>query len=175
MTQTLKTFARVLQLLVLVSALFDARLAAQEIPKELQPPANEHAILQVHGDGNQIYACKADGSKFSWSLKEPEAQLAAPDGKAFGKHFAGPTWQASDGSQITGKAVAMASAPSSDAIPWLLLTVTSRSGDGALSRVTSIQRIRTRGGKSPDSGCAAASAGAEVRVPYSADYIFFAP
>jgi hypothetical protein len=44
-----------------------------------------------------------------------------------------------------------------------------------LSRATSIQRLNTKGGKAPASGCDAAHAGQEVRVPYSADYLFYAP
>ena len=46
---------------------------------------------------------------------------------------------------------------------------------GVLTQVTSIQRINTKGGKAPASGCDAGHAGQEVRVPYSADYLFFAP
>jgi hypothetical protein len=42
-------------------------------------------------------------------------------------------------------------------------------------KVSSVQRINTKGGKAPASGCDAARAGQEVRVPYSADYRFFAP
>ena len=147
---------------------------AQEVPQELQPPAGEHSILQVHAKGDQIYTCKADGDRFAWTLKGPDAQLFDKDGKLFGKHFEGPTWKANDGSQVTGKAVGMAS-PDSNSIPWLLVTVVSHSGEGVLSRVTSIQRIHTQGGKAPNSGCAASTAGVETRADYAADYVFFAP
>ena len=71
----------------------------------------------------------------------------------------------------------MANAPSPDAdsIPWLLVTAASHSGEGVLARVTSIQRINTKGGKALASGCDAAHAGQEERAPYSADYVFFVP
>jgi hypothetical protein len=39
--------------------------------------------------------------------------------------------------------------------------------------VTSIQRLNTKGGKAPASGCDAAHTDQELRVPYSADYAFF--
>jgi hypothetical protein len=149
--------------------------SAQSVPKELQPPGGEQLLLQVHGKGDQVYVCKADGGQAGWMLKGPDAQLFDQSGKPLGKHFTGPSWQANDGSAVTGKAVANAPSPEADSVPWLLLTVISRSGDGVLSRATSIQRINTKGGKAPASGCDAAHAGQETRASYSADYIFFAP
>jgi hypothetical protein len=155
--------------------LFPISTNAQQVPKELQPPANEQSILQVHAKGDQIYTCKTEGAQFSWTLKAPEAQLIDKSGKPFGKHFAGPSWEANDGSGVTGKAVANMPSTDADSIAWLLVTVVSHSGEGVLARVTSIQRVNTRGGKAPASGCDAAHADMEVRVPYSADYRFFAP
>jgi len=155
--------------------LFSLCANAQQIPRELQPPANEHFLLQVHAVGNQIYTCKADGAQFTWVLKAPEAQLTDTIGKPFGKHFDGPSWEANDGSRISGKAVANAPSPDADSIPWLLVTVVSRSHDGVLARVTSVQRVNTNGGKASASGCDAAHVGQEQRAPYSADYRFFVP
>jgi Protein of unknown function (DUF3455) len=153
---------------------FSVSIWAQETPKELQSPANEQILLKVHAKGDQIYICKSDGAQFVWTLKGPDAQLFDKDGKPFGKHFAGPSWQANDGSRVTGKAVANAPSPDADSVPWLLLTVVGRSGDGVLAHATSIQRINTKGGKASASGCDAAHTGMEIRAPYSADYLFFA-
>jgi hypothetical protein len=149
--------------------------SARQLPKELKPPAHERVLLQVHAKGDQIYSCKADGAVFAWTLNAPDAQLMDKSGKPFGKHSAGPSWEANDGSRITGKAVANAPAPASESIPWLLVSVVSRSGEGVLTRVTSVQRVNTKGGKAPAYGCDGAHVGHEVRVPYSADYVFFAP
>jgi len=107
------------------------------------------------------------------TLKAHEAQLYSKGGKSFGKHFAGPSWKANDGSQITGRAVGNMPSPDTSSIPWLLVTVVSRSGAGVLAGVTSIQRLNTQGGKPPASGCDAAHVGRELRVRYSADYVFF--
>jgi hypothetical protein len=148
---------------------------AQEIPAQLKAPAGEELLLRVHAKGDQIYACKGDGGKFAWALKAPDAQLFDKDGKVFGKHFAGPSWEASDGSRVTGKAIANVPSPDASAIPWLLVNVLTHEGSGALSRVTSIQRIDTKGGKAPETGCDAAHAGQEVRSAYTADYLFYAP
>lgn len=150
-------------------------LTAQEIPPQLQPPANEQLFLQLHAKGDQIYTCKSETSQSAWALRAPDAQLFDKSEKLFGKHFAGPSWEANDGSRVTGKAIANSPSPDPDSIPWLLVTIVSHDGAGALSRATSIQRIRTKGGKAPASSCDASRAGEEVRVPYSADYLFYAP
>jgi hypothetical protein len=74
-----------------------------------------------------------------------------------------------------GKAAANVPSPNADSIPWLLVKVVSHEGKGLLTPVTSIQRINTKGGKAPAFGCDVGHAGQEVRVPYSAEYLFFAP
>ena len=160
---------------IVLSTFLSFSSAAQTVPRQLQPPGNEQLVFRLHGKGDQIYACKIDGAKGTWVLKAPEAQLFVEDGKLFGKHFAGPSWQANDGSRITGKAVANAPSPDPDSIPWLLVNVVSHEGNGLLSRITTVQRLNTKGGKAPASGCDAGHAGLEVRAAYSADYLFYAP
>jgi hypothetical protein len=155
--------------------LLGAAAWGQQVPAEIQTAADEQLVVRVHAKGDQIYSCKTEGAQAGWTLKTPEAQLFDKDGKAFGKHFAGPSWEASDGSRVVGKAASNVASPDAESIPWLLVKVVSHAGDGVLARVTSIQRINTRGGKAPASGCDAGHAGQEVRVPYSADYLFFAP
>ncbi len=162
-------------LFVTASSVLSFSTSAQQIPPQLQPPAGEQLLLQVHAKGDQVYICKEGATEFSWALKAPDAQLFDKDGKPFGKHFAGPSWQTNDGSLVTGKAVANVPSPDADSIPWLLVNVVSHEGRGVLSRVTSIQRLNTKGGKPPASGCDSASSGHEVRAPYSADYLFYAP
>ncbi len=162
-------------LLAAASAGLSSLCAAQQPPPQLQPSANEQLLLQVHAKGDQIYVCKSDVAQFTWTLKAPDAQLFDKDGKPFGKHFAGPSWEANDGSRVTGKAVANAPSPDADSIPWLLVNVISHDGSGVLSRATTSQRLNTKGGKAPATGCDAAHLGQELRVPYSADYVFYAP
>jgi len=99
--------------------------------------------------------------------------LSDERGKTIGRHFAGPTWELTDKSAVTGKVLARADSPDKDSIPWLLLAVVDHSGNGLLSHVTHIQRLNTKGGKASGSGCDAAHAEAETRVAYSADYLFY--
>lgn len=165
-----------LSVVFLLSGVFSLSANAQQAPKELQPPAGETVVAKVHAKGDQVYVCMPDGGQFTWALKGPDAQLFDESGKPFGRHSVGPSWEANDRSRVTGKAIANAPSPDADSVPWLLLTVVNRSGDGILFRVTSIQRINTKGGKAPAaSSCDAAHAGQESRAAYSADYVFFAP
>src|SRR6266481_5297658 len=113
--------------------------------------------------------------KLSWVLKAPEAELTDASGKVIGTHYAGPSWKHRDGSEVKGKLVSRVDAPETDAIPWLLLTAAGHSGNGVLSQVTTIQRIQTKGGQAPKTGCDQEHTGAEVKIPYSADYYFYAP
>jgi hypothetical protein len=134
-------------------------------------------VLQADASGSQIYVCSpgADG-KSQWTLKAPEADLRDRKGILIGHHYAGPTWKHNDGSEVTGKLVARVDSPDSDSIPWLLLTVTSHSGDGVLAHVTSIQRIHTKGGQPPPAaGCNGLKQNVEVKSGYTADYYFYAP
>ena len=147
-----------------------------EVPDAIRQPAGEELLLVAHASGSQIYTCQtgADG-KFAWILKAPEAELKDGNGKVIGSHFAGPAWKMTDGSQVTGKASAHGDSPESDSIPWLLVNVVSHSGDGVLSKVTTIQRVHTHGGKAPAEGCDGTHSDAEMKRGYTADYYFYAP
>ena len=148
-----------------------------DVPDKIKAPAGEQVVLLAHATGSQIYVCHpaADGSP-GWILKAPEAELHDEKGAIIGHHSAGPSWKANDGSEVTGKAVGRANSPDADAIPWLLLTATGHSGEGVLSRVTSIQRINTKGGKPPlTTECNASKQDLEVKSSYTADYYFYAP
>ena len=147
-----------------------------DVPDKIKPPAGEELVWQAHASGSQIYVCQvgADG-KYAWTLKAPEAELRDQQGAIVGRHFAGPSWKHNDGSEIKGKAVARVDAPDSDSIPWLLVTVTDHPGNGVLSRVTSIQRVHTKGGQPPlASDCSASKQNSEVKSSYTADYYFYA-
>jgi hypothetical protein len=174
MSKTIREIASA-TLLAAAGAALPLSVAAQQVPQQIQAPAGERLLLQVHAKGDQMYTCKGDAGQFAWTLKAPEAQLFDKDGKLFGKHFAGPSWESSDGSRVTGKAVANVPSPDGDSIPWLLVNIVSHEGKGVLSNATTIQRLNTKGGKAPASGCDASHMGQEVRVPYSADYLFYAP
>ncbi len=168
-------FATILVLLAMKPAAAQ-QLTRPDVPDKLAPPATEKLILQTHATGDQIYVCQSGpDQKLAWVLKAPDAQLFNAQNKLIAKHFAGPTWKHSDGSEVVGKASARLDSPDANAIPWLLLTATSHTSDGVFSKVTFIQRLHTKGGQPPQSGCDDAHRNAETKSAYSADYYFYAP
>lgn len=147
------------------------------VPDSLAVPATQTLLLGTRGSGVQIYDCKPsreDPYRFEWVLRAPEADLFDAAGTRVGKHYAGPTWEANDGSKVVGEVKAHDDGPDANAIPWLLMTAKPTSGAGVLARTASVQRLQTVGGKPPAGGCSEARAGAEARVPYSAMYYFYA-
>jgi hypothetical protein len=166
---------------VIVGLLWLSGAAAQKInppkvPDPIQAHPGEWVALVAHASGSQIYACRAgaDG-KFAWTLKAPDAELKDGDGKVIGSHFAGPSWKLNDGSQVTGKAAAHVDSDDPNSIQWLRVDVVSHSGEGLLSKVTTIQRVNTHGGKPPAGGCDESHRDAETKSLYTADYYFYAP
>jgi Protein of unknown function (DUF3455) len=159
-----------------LAALSQAQSPA-DVPANLQPPAGEKLILRAHASGWQIYTCGTDpDGKPKWTLKAPDAQLHDENGKVIAHHFAGPTWKSTDGSEVTGKALAHVDSPDPKSVPWLLLTATGHSGSGVLANVMFIQRLHTKGGQPPAATeCEASKANTEARRSYTADYYFYAP
>ncbi|MEY9111114.1 hypothetical protein ABH999_007310 [Bradyrhizobium yuanmingense] len=80
-------------------------------------------------------------------------------------HYAGPNWELADGSAVTGKAAGNAPGATAADIPWLKLDVTSHRGSGALTPVTTVQRINTHGGKLDVPATRPASSGARPTPP----------
>jgi hypothetical protein len=163
-------------LLVTTGCVHDRATGDMGIPTALRVPPDQVLTLAARGAGFQIYECaasNANGTAFAWTLKAPEAQLRYEVGKELGKHYAGPTWEANDGSKVVGELVARSPGPDPSAIPWLLLRAKQTEGTGLFGAVKWIQRLHTAGGKAPTTGCSAGYAGTEARVAYSADYYFY--
>jgi hypothetical protein len=157
---------------LLVAALAASGVAAQSASAAGidVPPGNE-LFQSVHAVGFQIYTCNSTGT--GWTFKAPDARLFDDGGEFFGTHFAGPTWQANDGSTVKGARDASAPSPNPNSIPLLLLhAVTTTIGpDGnTLTPTTFIQRLNTNGGLAPSVPCAANTSGSS---PYTADYAFY--
>jgi hypothetical protein len=99
--------------------------------------------------------------------------------------FGNPTWQSSlDSSKVWGQplhsilAGSDESCPNTGAIACLLLqAVGSQPGPAGgtyLTQTTFIQRLNTKGGSAPDTGCSVpGDVGKQTLVPYTADYYFF--
>lgn len=143
------------------------------VPEAVNPPADATLELAWPANGVQVYACTQPkpSDAPSWTLEGPHALLTAGN-TVTAIHFAGPTWQGLDGSQVKGAKLAAADAPDTTAVPWLLLSATA-SGEGTFAHTTHIQRLDTSGGKPPTTGCDTSHLGAKALVPYRASYYFY--
>lgn len=158
--------------LFLCAAAWPAQAGGPELPSpacdSLNVPDGNKLSVHAYALGVQIYSW--DGAK--WVFVAPEAALYADpcyEGQ-IGIHYAGPTWEANDGSKVVGTRLAGCT-PNRGAIPWLKLGAASTSGHGRFEGVTFIQRVNTIGGTAPaDAGL---FVGDEARVPYTAEYYFY--
>jgi hypothetical protein len=143
-------------------------LAHAQVPEAIAAKG-ETVVATFHAEGAQVYECNAgaDG-KLAWAFREPIATLLL-DGKTVGRHYAGPNWEHADGSAVVGKVTGNAPGTTPKDIPWLKLEVTASRGSGALSGVTTVQRINTQGGRH-DGACE--KGGSFYSAPYAADYVF---
>jgi len=163
--------------LVLASLLaipFAVGAQMMEVPDAVRPPAGHKAALTLVGTGDLAYECKANATgAFEWTFVGPTATLTDPKTRQpMGKYYGGPTWEAMDGSKVTGKQKAIAPAQAGS-IPLQLVRAEPATGTGAMSGVTYIQRVNTKGGVAPSDACGAGNAGARKMVPYQADYVFY--
>jgi hypothetical protein len=164
------------------SLLLSALLLSACVPQATTPavptalvPAGEHYMKTLNARGAQIYQCRMNANGPAWVFVAPDAELFdARDGRKAGRHYAGPNWEALDGSRIQGTVKAKVDAPLADSIPWLLLATRPSGGDGVFTQVSSVQRINTVGGIQPAGGCDPAMIGVTQRVAYSADYVLYA-
>jgi len=176
MYHSMKLASAVLTLAVVGCAGPGTVMPLADVPDAIQVAAGESLAMIVSAEGVQIYECRErkDAAGYEWAFVAPEAVLFGAHGNRIGLHYAGPRWEAVDGSKVAGRVKASVPAPAAGAIPWLLLDVVSVGAEGSFSRITSIQRVNTAGGVAPGPSCSPAEAGARARIPYTADYRFFA-
>lgn len=168
-----RPFMMVAALAILAGCATTQAPAPPEVPAALRPPAGQTVYLEALATGVQIYECSSKGDAYEWAFKAPEASLADRSGHAIGKHYAGPTWESTDGSSVVGEVKARDPGPAPTAIPWLLLAAKTKNGSGVFAPAESIQRVSTVGGVAPKEPCTEARLKEVARVPYTATYYFY--
>ncbi len=176
----LPSFAIALVLLGPLSASWGSEALGQIAPRHVPPsditvPVGARLLIQVIGEGAQIYTCTRKNGPLAWSFEAPDAKLLDPATHAeLGTHGAGPMWRWNDGSAVSGKVTVSQASIEPDSLPWLLLAATPL-GDkkGILTPVVWVRRAETQGGLAPGFACDAAHEGKSNRVPYKALYTFY--
>lgn len=148
-------------------------MKAAAAPEAVRPPAEAKWFMLATGVGEITYECRAraDGNGYEWAFAGPVATLYS-GGRPVGKYYGGPTWESSDGSKVGGKQLAVAPAGPGN-IPLQLVKAEPGTGSGAMSGVSYIQRLNTKGGVAPAAACGMANRGARQQVAYEADYHFY--
>lgn len=149
--------------------------AQASVPGTLQAPAGYAVVWTAKASGVQIYKSTSEkGMAPKWVFDAPLAELRTPAQVIH--HYAGPTWEANDGSRIVRDAgTPVVSAPSAQPatdIPWLLVKVTPDAAPGILSKIVYVQRVQTSGGAAP--ATPPVREGTVIGVPYTATYVFYA-
>ncbi len=146
------------------------------LPAAVQVPSGHRVVLETVGAGDITYECREKANaagQFEWIFAGPAATLNDRQGRSIGRYYGPPaTWAASDGSAITGTQLAVAPAGDGN-IPLQLVKANPATGQGAMSGISHIQRVATRGGVAPATTCDAAGKGKRQIVKYQADYIFW--
>jgi len=145
------------------------------LPEAVRVPAGQKQMMSTWATGEITYECrekKDAAGQHEWAFIGPVATLYASDRKTVGKYYAGPTWESSDGSKVTGKQVAVAPAGAGN-IPLQLVKAEPAMGSGAMTGVSYIQRVNTKGGVAPANACDAGAKGKRQTVAYEADYVFY--
>jgi hypothetical protein len=147
-----------------------------DLPETMKVPAGHAVAMETVGVGEITYECRSKkdmAGAFEWVFVGPKATLNDRSGKQVGSYFGPPaTWAAMDGSKITGTQLAV-SPGAAGSIPMQLVKANPAMGQGAMSGVTYIQRVATKGGVAPAMSCGASSVGQQEIVKYQADYIFW--
>ena len=146
------------------------------LPDAVKVPAGNKVALETVGVGEITYECrdKANAPGMTeWVFVGPNAALNDRGGKQVGKYYGPPaTWESMDGSKITGAQLAVAPAGAGN-IPAQLVKANPAMGSGAMTGVSYIQRVATKGGVAPAAVCSPATKGTKSIVQYQADYIFW--
>ncbi len=152
------------------------RFSQAGLPPAVQVPAGHQVVMEAAAAGDISYECRAKrdmAGQFEWVFVGPDAGMRDRQGKRIGRYYGPPaTWEAIDGSKVTGTQVAVAPAGMAD-IALQLVKANPAMGAGMMQGTSYIQRVNTRGGVAPAIACAASNAGQKTLVKYSADYIFW--
>jgi len=175
MTKTLSMLGAAAVLSACASSPMMMKVDNASLPEPVRVPAGQKVMMATTGVGEITYECREKkdmAGQHEWAFVGPVATLYGVDRQAVGKYYAGPTWEAGDGSKVSGKQVAVAPA-TPGSIPLQLVKADPAMGAGAMTGVSYIQRLNTKGGVAPAMGCDAMSKGKRQQVAYEADYVFY--
>ena len=176
MKTTLATLVSALALGACTTTPMGSNYSQDALPEGIRVPAGHAVAWETVGSGDITYECRdkvGASGQTEWVFVGPRAVLKDRAGQVVGSYYGPPaTWEASDGSRLTGTQLAVAPAGAGN-LPYQLVKANPAMGQGALSGVTHIQRVALKGGVAPAMECSPATRGKRETVTYQADYIFW--
>jgi hypothetical protein len=145
------------------------------LPEAVRVPDGVKQKMWTAAAGEITYECrenKAMAGQFEWGFIGPVASLKNQAGDVVAKYYAGPTWEATDGSKVSGKQLGVATGGMGN-IALQLVKTGPAMGMGAMQGISHVQRLKTQGGVAPALACAMANKGERRQVAYQADYVFY--
>ncbi|HYA66393.1 MAG TPA: DUF3455 domain-containing protein, partial [Burkholderiaceae bacterium] len=139
--------------------------------RPLRSPPTAMEVLRLEGKGSQVFRCESQPAGLRWTYRLPEAELRDTKGQLVMRHGVNLSFEHVDGSRLVGEIVDHVPSPSGESLPWLLLKARGF-GEGALEGISYVQRINTVGGM-PPSSCEPGQLNQVLRVPFSAEFVFF--
>lgn len=143
--------------------------------EKLTPPSGQ-AFLTLEGSGVQIFRCASDAKGSYWRFEQPQAKLKDTSGEVVAE-LSGPmsAFEYKDGSRIISSHIIAWADPANPQKDnkYALMKAVSDPGSGVFNGVRYIQRLKPVGGMPNSSGCNSAETGKLLKVPFSAEYVFW--
>ncbi len=139
--------------------------------RALPVPEGATEAFHLSGRGVQIFRCEMQSQGGRWIYRLPEAELGDPRTGLALRHGVNLSFESADGSRLIGEIVDHVPSVDEQSLPWVLIGTRSY-GKGALTGIRFVARINTAGGMPPQH-CEPESASQVLRVPFSADFVFY--
>jgi hypothetical protein len=148
----------------------------KDLPALIQVATGNSLVLETKASGTIEYRCSKEQdplTTYKWVIVGPRADLSSQSDEKIGEYSGPPArWTHKDGSFVTGSQVAV-SPNSSKNIPLQLVKTDVSGGLGALTAISYVQRVNTKGGVAPSKKCTVDNVGEKAEVKYSAEYRFW--
>ena len=137
----------------------------------IDPPGRTDEILRLEASGEQIFRCARDSQGWYWKFQSPNAYLFDPTtNQAVAKHGYNFTFVHNDGSNLSARIKSVNTKPGE--LSEALFVTQSGTAPGVFHGVRYVQRINTHGGM-PKSRCVEAQKDKYLRIPFTAEFVFY--
>lgn len=137
----------------------------------IAPPSGTDEVLRLEASGEQIFRCARDTQGWYWKFQSPNAYLFDPTtNQAVAKHGYNFSFAHNDGSALTARIKSVETKPGQ--LSEALFVTRDNGKAGIFHGVRYVQRLNTQGGM-PKSRCVEAQKDKYLRIPFTAEFVFY--